>query len=309
MTTQFADEAVTHKRLECLICNHRIDLSNPSIFSTFSCNVRAYQAEAFKVWQCPKCQTIHCLDNVDLNHYYQEYPVAQATLSPLLWLYCRNLKQKLLNCGLSKNHSVLDYGCGHGLLVEYLRQQGYKSFGYDLYAPKETYGNPDILRQAPFDYIVLQDVIEHVEDPHALLSELNSLLAPGGYILIGTPNAANIHLEQPNADGYETEIHAPYHLHIYSHQSLAFLGRCQGWNEVAFFDHPHIETPWFGLNTRAWYAYQRLFDRSVDIFYEPIKLQQMLRALRSREFLFQAFFGYWLSFRTYMVVMFQKTAD
>jgi len=34
---------------------------------------------------------------------------------------------------------------------------------------------------------LIQDVIEHVEDPNALLSELDALLAPGGHILIGTP--------------------------------------------------------------------------------------------------------------------------
>ena len=43
-------------------------------------------------------------------------------------------------------------------------------------------------------YIVLQDVVEHVEDARVLFSELNNYLKPGGYILVRTPTADDISL-------------------------------------------------------------------------------------------------------------------
>jgi SAM-dependent methyltransferase len=292
-------------RLECVICNHQIDPNDESLFATFPCNVRAFMGEPFKVWRCPNCATIHCLDVVDLDRYYAKYPIAQATFTWPYRIVYRKLCQRLTKHGFAKTRSLLDYGCGvNGLFLQYLRQQGYANcYGYEPYAPEEGYGNPKILQPGSFDYIFLQDVIEHIEDPNELLSQLNSLLSPGGYILIGTPNAANIDLNHPDLSDYYNEVHVPYHLHLYTRQSLELLGCRQGWEPVDFFDRLYSDTFWFGLNTRAWNQYQRLVDRSIDVVSEPI---QPWKALTSYKFLFYAIFGYWLSFRTGMAVMFRK---
>jgi len=306
ITASNLDNKNTSKqRLDCLICNYHIE-PNESTFATFPCHVRAFWGEKFKVWRCPNCLTIHSLDVVDLDHYYAKYPPTQATLTWPYHILYGKLCRQLTKHGFSKSHLMLDYGCGvQGLFLQYLRQQGFANcYGYDPYAPEDGFGNSKTLQQGPFDYILLQDVIEHIEDPHALLSQLNSLLSPGGYILIGTPNAANIKLNQSDSDYYNNEIHAPYHLHIYTRESLELLRFSQGWEFLDFFDRSYSDTHWFGLNTRAWTEYQRLFDNSVDVLYEPIKLW---KALTSYAFIFYAIFGYGLSFRTYMSVMFRKS--
>jgi SAM-dependent methyltransferase len=217
----------------------------------------------------------------------------------------RSLCGQLAKHGFSKTHSFLDYGCAGGLFVEYLRQRGFvNSYGYDPYAPKEGIGNPATLKRGPFDYILIQDVIEHVEDPNALLSELDALLAPGGYILIGTPDAANLDLTKPNVPDFYNYVHVPYHLHMYTREVLESLGYRQGWKPVGFFDRQYHDTPWFTVNPRAWNQYVSLFDGSVDVIYEPI---EPWRALTSFKYLFYAIFGYWFSYRTGMAVMFRKT--
>lgn len=305
-SSQLHKPRTSKQRLDCLICNYHIDPNNESAFVTFSCNVRAFKDEKFKVWRCPGCGTIHCLDVVDLAHYYAKYPFAQAKLTLPLRLCYRNLGRQLTKHGFSKTDSFLDYGCGHGMVVQYLRECGFaNSHGYDPYAPQEGFGNPTTLQRRPFDYILLQDVIEHVEDPNALLSELNALLAPGGHILIGTPNAANIDLTQPSLSDSYNEVHVPYHLHIYTREALESLGCRQGWKSVDFFDRPfHDLPPGFGVNARAWNEYQRLLDGTIDVIFEPIKYW---KALTSYRFLFYTIFGYWLSYRTGMAVMFHKT--
>lgn len=305
-SSQLFNKKKSKQRLDCLICNHHVDLNDESAFVTFSCNVRAFMGEKFKVWRCPNCMTIHCLDVVDLAHYYAKYPIAQATLTLPLRLCYRNLYRQLTKHGVSQTHSLLDYGCGaNGMVVQYLRERGFTScYGYDPYAPQSGYGNPATLQRGPFDYILLQDVIEHVEDPNTLLCELDGFLAPGGYILIGTPNAANIDLTQPSLSDYYNEVHVPYHLHLYTRESLESLGRRQGWQPVDFFDRPYHDTPWLVVNTRAWNEYQCLFDGTIDVVYESIK---PWKALTSYRFMFYAIFGYWLSFRTGMAMMFHKT--
>ena len=292
------------KRIKCVICDYHIDEKDESILSTFNCNVRAFQQENFQVWRCPNCQTIHSLDIVDIAPYYEQYPIANSTLTWVMRLCYGKLSQQLIKHGFSKDHSILDYGCASGLFVRYLQEQGFTNcYGYDPYASSDGFGNDAILQQAPFDYILLQDVIEHVEDPRKLLSQLDGLLAPGGYILIGTPNAANIDLRKPEISEFYNSIHVPYHFHIYTPEVLEYLGNCQSWKTIDFVARAYHDTPWLGVNVRAWNEYQRLFDGSLDTIVEPIKLS---KALTSYKVMFYAFFGYWLSYQTEMSIMFRK---
>lgn len=306
MQLQHQHFSSSKQRLDCLICKYRVDPNDESAFSTFHCNIRSFIDEKFKVWRCPDCKTIHCLDVVDLDYYYAKFPIFQAKLTWTFRFTYGNLCRRLTKHGFSKAHSLLDYGCGaNGLFVQYLQERGFaNSYGYDPYGTKDGFGDPTTLDRGPFDYISLQDVIEHVEDPHVLLSKLNSLLSPGGYILIGTPDAANLDLNRPDLPDNYNLVHVPYHLHIYTRESLESLGRCQGWEPVDFFERGYDDTPWLGFNVRTWNAYTSLLDGSVDVVFEPLKLG---KALTSYKFLFYAIFGYWLSFHSRMSIMFRKS--
>lgn len=293
------------QRTECSVCHYQIDPQNESAFSSFRCGIRALMSESFRVWRCPHCQTIHCLDIVDLDAYYAQYPFADAKLVWPLRIIYKNLLRQLTQHGFSKEHSFLDYGCGvHGLFVQYLQENGFKQAqGYDPYAPETGLGDRARVTQQQFDYISSQDVIEHVEDPNAFLCDIDAMSAPGGYILIGTPNAHNIRLDRPDVADYEYLIHTPYHLHIYTREILEQLGRAQGWRVVGFFDRKYDDTLWPCLNNRAVNAYLTAFDGSFDVLAEPLNIPA---ALRSPRFLFWSLFGYWFSLRAGMGVMFQK---
>lgn len=294
------------QRLDCPICHYRVDPNDEGAFFTFPCNVRAFIDEKFKVWRCPDCQSIHCLDVVALDRYYAKFPLFQAQLTRSYRVMFGNLRRQLTQYGFSLSHSLLDYGCGaNGLFVRYLQECGFtRACGYDPYGAKESFGDPAILQGKTFDYILSQDVIEHVEDPHALLSKLNSLLSPGGYILLGTPNAANLDLNRPDLSDHYHFVHVPYHLHMYTCETLESLGRSQGWEPVHFFDRRYDDTRWFGFNPRAVHAYADLLDGSLDVLFEPLQLG---KAFTSYKFLFYAIFGYWLSFRSGMSIMFRKS--
>jgi SAM-dependent methyltransferase len=291
-------------RLTCVLCNYQINPQNPPEFATFACNLRAHAGQQFQVWRCPTCGSIHCLEKVNLDEYYENYPLAIAELTfPLRFCY-RNILKRLQQHGFTPAHSLLDYGCANGIVLQYLQERGYsRCYGYDLYGAPDRFGNPANLDYAPFDYILLQDVLEHDEDPHALLSKLNHLLAPGGSILIGVPRADKIDLTQTDRSDYYNTIHAPCHLHIYTKAGLESLGRQQGWEPLTFYDRAFHDTRWFGLNARTWNAYQRLGDGAIDTIFEPINLQ---KAIRSPEVVFNALFGYWLSYRTDMAMLFRK---
>ena len=146
-------------------------------------------------------------------------------------------------------------------------------------------------------------MIKYVDHFNALLSQLNYLLAPGGYILIGTSNAANIDLTRPEVYHHYNPIHAPYHLHLYTAKPLESLGFRQKRETVDFFDRLNYDLS-FALNTPAWNEYQRLLDGTLNVVLEPIKTWKALTCYKD---LFYALFGYWLSFKTDINLMVCKS--
>src|SRR5580658_2582425 len=109
-------------------------------------------------------------------------------------------------CALSQRR-VADIGCGGGLLAEALARQGAQVCGIDL-AP----GMIEVARlhahesrlaidyriasaaelmasePAQFDVVTCMELIEHVEDPAALLAAVAALMRPGADLFISTIN-------------------------------------------------------------------------------------------------------------------------
>jgi 2-polyprenyl-6-hydroxyphenyl methylase / 3-demethylubiquinone-9 3-methyltransferase len=99
---------------------------------------------------------------------------------------------------------VLDMGCGAGLLAEPLARLGGHVTGVDA-APENVAvaqahaaqsglsidyraGEIDAVKGEMFDLITCLEVIEHVADPVIFVAGLAGLLAPGGLLILSTPN-------------------------------------------------------------------------------------------------------------------------
>lgn len=99
---------------------------------------------------------------------------------------------------------VLDIAAGAGAFPQRLLEAGYQvvandidqdawclngvqKFALDLNHPVESsaFG-------AAFDLVVAMEVIEHLQNPTKLLQDCGRLLAPGGYVLLSTPNVVDI---------------------------------------------------------------------------------------------------------------------
>ena len=99
--------------------------------------------------------------------------------------------------------STLDVGCGAGLLAEPLARLGAKvtavdaapeliavardhAIGQGLQIDYRATGVEDVGGQ--FDLVTSMEVIEHVADPQGFIDALAARLAPGGLMILSTPN-------------------------------------------------------------------------------------------------------------------------
>lgn len=96
---------------------------------------------------------------------------------------------------------LLEVGCGHGLLLDEARRRGYVVDGIELSEDAALYARQRLdlpVREIPvehrdldgerYDAILLIDVLEHLDDPRRTLSRCGKLLAPGGALLVATPD-------------------------------------------------------------------------------------------------------------------------
>lgn len=103
--------------------------------------------------------------------------------------------------------SLIDVGCGGGLLAEPMRRMGFAVTAIDASAENigtaRAHAEPqglDIAYRAatveqleaegagPFDVVLTMEVIEHVADPEAFVRSCSRLLAPGGMMIVATLN-------------------------------------------------------------------------------------------------------------------------
>ena len=105
------------------------------------------------------------------------------------------------------NKRVLDVGCDTGYLGEVLAALGNTTTGFEINEQTAQEARKHLVRvevgdlestdlvavfgAAAFDVVVFGDVLEHLRDPLPTLRQAHGLLAPGGSVLISTPNVAH----------------------------------------------------------------------------------------------------------------------
>lgn len=141
--------------------------------------------------------------------------------------------------------NVLDVGTAQGYLGAALALLGHTVVGIEVdgeaaRAAAPAYGamyHADVasrpaLAEAPFDVVVVADVLEHLAEPAAALSWLAGLLVPGGRVLISVPNVAFVSVRLGLLAGRfeyrQRGILDGTHLRFFTRRSLVRLIRTAG---------------------------------------------------------------------------------
>jgi len=152
--------------------------------------------------------------------------------------------------GLLEGKTLLDFGCGVGGLCGIAREYGLKTTGIepDPFARQrakddgslKVYASVDELRAANpepvFDIITMWDVIEHLREPWKELTQLSSLLRPGGRLLLSTPNAGSLRARLQR-QRWENIVN-PTHFYYFTQRSLRLALKRGGISDITEWRFP-----------------------------------------------------------------------
>lgn len=194
---------------------------------------------------------------------------------------------------VTENVRVLDIGCGFCESLGYHKKRGCEVYGTELdenimeIAEKLGFNvkigafNPNDYEPNFFDYVTMDQVLEHLPNPIEFLKGVYSILRVGGILIISTPNA----------NGWGAKLfgrkwinwHTPYHLNLFSKKSIEITARKSGFSvekirtitssEWLHFQWIHLLTyPEKGKKSPFWdpraeklNIYKRIFIRFISI--------------------------------------------
>ncbi len=155
-------------------------------------------------------------------------------------LYLKTYRRRLavIKRHFSKPGRVLDIGCAAGFFLRVMRDESWQVTGLEPSEPirnkaQQALGAGNVraalLHEAgfeagSFDLITLWDVLEHIPDPVAAISEARRLLAPGGKLLIETQNV-NSRAAKVLGSRWQHYKHAEHIYHFNPETLAAILDR------------------------------------------------------------------------------------
>ncbi len=204
----------------------------------------AYTGEGpFAYRRCARCGALYAAEPVAPEALARYYPAHYAAYSAAgagsrlgaiarevgLFKRCRAVER------LRKGGRLLDVGCGAGAFVQAMQARGWQAVGLERDAQAAQAARERGLDvragEAPthpfaprsFDVITLWDVLEHLERPREALQGIAQWLAPGGWLVLRTPDAGSLQARVFGRwwAGYD----APRHRAIYTRRALDALLR------------------------------------------------------------------------------------
>jgi SAM-dependent methyltransferase len=286
--------------LACELCGYA---GAPSEVNAVRSNIRKFKHHKFNVWRCARCASLHCEEVGDLAPYYAEYPLRrEAGFGYFTSQWFRVVLKRLIRAGLNPALSILDYGCGNGLLIKYLQSRGYRNCtGYDPFV--DEFKSTEVLARR-YDWVLCFDVIEHVKSPQALIQQFVKLLKPEGRLCLFTPRADGIKLAEPEESIHQ--LHSPCHLHILSERGLIDLCSSEGFSREVTY-HRWYQDSWMPCTSRRFIElYMRCQGNDMDSAFDPPRWRGILT---TPILWFYALFGYFLPPKKNdtMMIVFKRT--
>jgi hypothetical protein len=142
--------------------------------------------------------------------------------------------QKYFGFNISeKTYNYLEVGVGSGNLFKYMKKKCNICYGVEpgvwKYKNENIINNiSDIPKNIKFDIIVIQDVLEHLENPVEMLNFLKFLTNLKCTIVLGFPNKDSRLAKKMKSEW--RMVRPVGHLHFFSKKSIKIMAKKTGWN-------------------------------------------------------------------------------
>ncbi len=205
---------------------------------------------SYLVYHCKHCQTEFALPRLPAP---AEWYTAKHEYYGWRWEFDLLLTHLAQDQQLRPNdraRTILEIGCGEGILLERLASEG-EAWGIETNTAAAVIAASKGMRvydqdlsnfrarypDARFDIIVFFQVLEHLPHPWEFLSDLKALLSSPGMIAFSVPNPDRyaVSLERERWD------YPPHHLTRFSKQGLSLLLERGGFEVVCMIDRPTNE--------------------------------------------------------------------
>jgi SAM-dependent methyltransferase len=236
-----------------------------------------YEKSGYAIGRCTACGLVYAspraphdkiLARYSRDYFWNEYLPSLGVTGPELDLTRFDLRYRAVLRMLverAPGRRVIEAGCGAGFFLKAAERAGWRVSGIELSEEAARFGierlGLDVRRQpvedtpippASFDAAAMFDVIEHLFEPRAVLGALSRALAPGGTLVISTPNfdsASRFLL------GTDWAVLSPLeHVYYFTESSLRRLLTATGFSEVEFVRRHVMWGPLETINFRYTHA-------------------------------------------------------
>lgn len=265
----------------CHVCGNRLISHFPEVVDPLT-------NETFAIHRCTECRLGQTVPRPkDLNRYYGN--VYYGNRHGFTARYCTRRRLKFVDAavGLPPGQKLLDVGCGDGSFLLAAQKSGWEVVGTEI--------NPELPRSAgldvrerveqlsdlsPFDCITMWHTLEHMPDLGSMLSQLSTLLAPTGRLVIAVPDNGSFQARAFRRKWLHLDV--PRHLYHFDAFSLSFCLRRAGFR-IENQWHRELEYDLMGWSQSA---LNYLF-REPNIFFNSItgKKRDVRLSLRASNFL------------------------
>jgi SAM-dependent methyltransferase len=143
--------------------------------------------------------------------------------------------ERMKIAGVALNDSILDVGCGQGILLHKMKESGFENvIGIDPFIDETIpYKNGLIILKKDFsdmdglyDLVMYNHSFEHMENPFEVMKKSNELLKLNKTLLIRIPVADSFAFNQYKENW--CSLDAPRHLYLHTKKSIEILAKSSG---------------------------------------------------------------------------------
>lgn len=265
--------------------------------------------KSFKIYRCKKCNIDFPIPRpTSLDKYYPKmYRKYNFIVNKVFNFFYKQKANNIDNFFYdNKNKTLLEIGCGDGLLLNFFKKKGWKVFGTErkvsinkLKAKKLNISNKHLSKfpNKNFDLIMLNNSFEHLPDPHIIEKQFNKKLKKNGLLVINIPSANS--LQYKFGKGYWYHLDVPRHLQIFDDKYFSNFSKKNGFKiirkkSLGFFWEIF---GWFQTFLNKYLNNKNSFHKSLESF----KIYKWYFFLGLIQFFFLGIFAFILTLFSYSV--------